>query len=390
MRATRAIIHLYQFRKNIQAIAEVLPKETKICIPIKANAYGHGAVHCAIAAIQAGAQFLAVASVQEGVELRRAGIVTPVLLFSLPLPEEIAEIIEYGLTPLVEAQDFVDLFAQAAKAEGKRCPVHLKIDTGMARVGCPPEKAVELARAICQTDSLFLEGTATHLASADSLDPEDIAWTRTQIARFNSALDSLKNAGIDPGIRHMANSGAIILHPEAIFDMVRPGLLAYGYQPILDWPENRQAKSPSVRAVMEVDTHIVSVREVAKGEPISYGRKWIAPRNTRIATLPIGYADGLPRALSGHFSAIIRGKAWPQVGLICMDQCMLDIGPKTDAPDSPARWDRAIIFGPDAPAADARNLAEKIGSIPYELCCGIHRRVPRIYLNAPEEQAQLS
>lgn len=371
MRATRAIIHLDHFKGNILSISSKLPKGTRLCIPVKADAYGHGAIQCAVAAIQAGARYLAVASVQEGIELRIAGIVAPVLLFSLPLPEEIDEIIEHKLTPLVTDIPFARLLAERVRAHGTKLAVHIKIDTGMGRIGCRPEDSVPLALALHKESVLILEGCATHLSVADSVTDEDVAWTHMQIARFREAIGSLRSAGIDPGLCHAANSGAIVRHPDASFDMVRPGLLAYGYEPIPGHPD-----SPRVRAVMELETHIVSIKSIKKGEPVSYGRAWTAPRDTRIATLPVGYADGLPRALSGRFSVSIGGKAWPQVGRICMDQCMVDIGPETDGPE---RWDKAVVFGPEPALVSARQLADAMGTIPYEICCGIHKRVPRIY-----------
>lgn len=371
MRATRAIIHLDYFKDNIFSISSKLPKGTRLCIPVKADAYGHGAIQCAVAAIQAGARYLAVASVQEGVELRNAGIVAPILLFSLPLPEEIDEIIGHKLTPLVADIPFAQLLAERARTHHTRIPVHLKIDSGMGRIGCRPEDALPLAQALLEEKVLDLEGCATHLSVADSNTEDDVVWTEKQINRFRSALDSLKAAGIDPGICHAANSGAVVRHPGASFDMVRPGLLAYGYDPIPGHPD-----SPKVRAVMELETHIVSIKELKKGEPVSYGRSWTAPQDTRIATLPVGYADGLPRALSGLFSVSIAGTTWPQVGRICMDQCMVDIGP---GPGGPSRWDKVTIFGPAPALSSARDLADAMGTIPYEICCGIHKRVPRLY-----------
>ena len=386
MRATRAIIHLDYFKENIANIASMLSKGTRICIPVKADAYGHGAIQCSIAAIQAGARFLAVASVQEGIELRIAGIVAPILLFSLPLPQEIPEIIEHRLTPLVADSLFARLLAKESAAQGTRTAVHLKIDSGMGRIGCRPENALDLAREIVSTQSLYIEGTATHLSSADSIEESDYNYTKEQLRRFTQALKTMRESGIDPGICHAANSGAIVLHPDSFFDMVRPGLLAYGYEPI-----RGHNKNPQVRAVMELDTHISCIKQVKKGESISYGRKWTAVADTRIATLPIGYADGLPRALSGQLQVSIGGKPFPQVGRICMDQCMVDIGPGGDPAldipkeGGPKRWDRAVIFGPQPPSWTARDLADRIDTIPYEICCGIHKRVPRIYSNSPKQ-----
>lgn len=406
MRATRAIIHLDYFKANVLTIKKHIKPQCTICIPVKADAYGHGAISCSIAAIQAGAKFLAVASVQEGSELRSAGIVAPILLLSLPLPEEIPEIIEQELTPLIADEEFVSLLSVETAKRALVYPVHLKVDTGMGRIGCSPEEALPLAKKIQDTRSLRLAGLASHLSVADSTAPEDVQWTKAQISRFSAVCKELEANGISPGIRHIANSGALVLHPEAEFDMVRPGLLAYGYAPIPSMSE-----IIPVQPVMELESFVVSIKKIAKGQAISYGRTWIAPCDTHIATIPLGYADGLPRSLSGKVSFSIEGRSYPQVGRICMDQCMLDLGPHSDV----QRWDRVLIFGPPSAAAgkvgaadsaggkvgaatgkaggnagaansaaiynSADSLARSIGGIAYEICCGIHRRVPRVYIS---------
>jgi alanine racemase len=349
----------------------------KICVPIKADAYGHGAVRIAVAAIRAGASYLAVASPQEGIELREAGIVAPILLLSLPIPEELPLIVEHGITPLVADEEFVEAVAAAAEerfaSTGERTAVHLKIDTGMGRIGCEPERAAALARSAAAHRALLIEGTATHLAVADSLDSDDMEFTRRQVRHFSDALESIRAAGIDPGIVHAANSGGVALHPDSWFDMVRPGILVYGYPPSRDL-----ADRIPVQPVMELETRIVFLKRARRGQSVSYGREWKAESETTIATLPVGYADGLPRRLSHKATVLIGDSQYPIVGRICMDQCMVDLGPDSEA----KRWDKAIVFGPDSRGPSAADLAEMLETIPYEITCGVNRRVPRVYLDS--------
>jgi alanine racemase len=347
-----------------------------MCIPVKADAYGHGAAVIARTSLEAGASFLGVAKVQEGADLRQEGINAPILLFSQPLPDEIPELIKNRLIPFVSDHEFAAMLDSAAAAAKLRLPIHLKVDTGMGRMGCPAPEAPALAKIIASCAALEYAGTATHLAVADSADPDDYAYTGRQIACFNEALDGIRAAGLNPGIVHAANSGAIILHPSAWFDMVRPGILVYGYKTVEEKELSGSSLEPlQVEPVMELRTNIAFIKQVKKGESISYGRTWIAPQDTRVAVLAVGYGDGLPRLLSNKWQVFIGGKAYPLVGRICMDQCMADLGP---APSQEVRrWDEAVVFGGPAPSAAV--LAEKIGTIPYEITCNINKRVPRVY-----------
>ncbi|AEF82443.1 alanine racemase [Leadbettera azotonutricia] len=365
MRAVKAIIHLDNFRHNIEKAREKAGARTGLCAPVKADAYGHGAVPVARAALEAGASHLAVATVSEGAELRQAGIKAPVFLFSQALPGEMEEIAALDLIPLVGDREAAEVLAKA----GRRLEVHLKVDTGMGRMGARPENAAELAAFIVSQKSLKLGGVATHLSVSDSLEPADIAYTKGQLSRFRGAVDSIKAAGLDPGLIHAANSGALCFHEDAYFDLVRPGIFLYGYSPAAGIPEGLDAEP-----VMELRGAVVFIKKVFKGEDISYGRTWTAPEDTYIGTLPVGYADGLPRLLSNRHSVYIKGRAYPQVGRICMDQCMINLGPETDV----KRWDEAIIFGPGA--VTAADMAAKIGTISYEITCNINKRVPRVYI----------
>lgn len=372
MRATKALIHLDNLKYNIEQIKKALNPQTKICLPVKADAYGHGAVRTAIAAIRAGVSYLAVASVQEGIELREAGIVTPIISLSLPILEEIDSIIEYRIEPLVIDEEFINELNRAAALRKQSAAVHLKIDTGMSRIGCAPSEAVKLATQIVRSKHLQLQGVATHFAVADSDSEPDYRFTKQQFELFTAAVEAIKKAGINVPLIHAANSGAVQQLSEAQCNMVRPGLLAYGYLPLAG-----SDSSLHVKPVMELITQVVLIKQIRAGTSVSYGRDWTAPEDTYIATLPIGYADGLCRSLSPGLKVRIGSEFFPIVGKICMDQCMINLGPNPWV----QRWDEVCIFGPNTHDNTAQTLADIAGTIPYEITCGIHKRVPRLFIN---------
>jgi alanine racemase len=378
MRATRALIYVNNLIHNIQTVRNIAGAGRRICMPVKADAYGHGAVWISRFALEAGVEYLAVAAVSEGAQLRKAGITAPILLLSIPLPEEFPEIIEYGLIILVADREFAEAAEKAAAGTGKRLAVHLKIDTGMGRIGVRPEEAAELASWIASRPGLEYAGTATHLAVSDSPEEEDTAFTNGQIAAFTSAVEAIRAAGVDPGIVHAANSGAVLLHRDALFDMVRPGIMLYGYSPIsgdfgpVETLDN-DGNEINLEPVMEFSSRVVYIKKIKKGETVSYGRKWTALVDTWIATIPAGYGDGLPRSLGGYFSVQIGNAFYPLIGRICMDQCMVNLGPETEI----KRWDKVTIFG--GSSYSAADIAAELGTIPYEITCNINRRVPRVY-----------
>ena len=371
------MIHIERFLSNYDAVRSRIGQNRhppRICVPVKADAYGHGALQIAKASLETGAFCLGVATVDEGTELRKGGIKAPILLLSQTHPQEIPAVIDSALTPLISDSMYADVLNERAAASKIRFPVHIKIDTGMGRIGCSAEDAPGLARHIAECSGLELTGTATHFAVSDSADEQDIAYTQTQISRFREAVDAIRAAGIDPGIVHAANSGAVILHPDSWFDMVRPGILLYGYKSVEESCIHGFPHEPlKVEPVMELQSTVVLIKKIKKGESISYGRTWIAGQDTNIAVLPFGYADGFPRLASGKWQVVIRGNVYPQVGRISMDQCCIDLGPDTDV----QRWDEAVIFG--GCAQNAAVLAAKIGTIPYEITCNISARIPRIY-----------
>ncbi len=370
MRATRAVIHLGALRGNLRAIRRAVGRDRLVLLPVKADAYGHGAVEVSRAAVEEGCSHLAVASAGEGAILREAGIDSPIILLSLAQPEEYPSIVAHGIEPILCDEGSVADFARAARAAEKRAVVHLKVDTGMGRIGCRPEEAASLCAAVGREGGLELGGIFTHFPAADSLDPDDLAYTKAQIDSFRKTVDRLKSSGVDIAFASAANSGGVLLHPDGLFDMVRPGILSYGYPPV-----KGGSAGIEVRPVMEFVSSLLFVKEVGEGACVSYGRTWRAPRKTWIGTVPAGYADGYPRSLSNKASAWVAGARFPVAGRVCMDQLMLDLGSEPVA----ALHDEVVLFGgrPGAPGAD--ELAELAGTIPYEITCGINKRVPRVY-----------
>lgn len=339
-----------------------------MCVAVKADAYGHGIVRCAETALEAGASSLGVAAVSEGAALRDAGIRQPILLFSIARKSELADIAELTLSPFVADAPYIQQLDQAAADAGVKLDVHLKVDTGMGRIGCRPEDAVHLAGQIQHSKRLRLAGTATHFPTADE---DNSSFTREQIDLFLGTIKDMRTAGINPGLVHAANSAAIIGYPDAWADMTRPGIAVYGYYPSAD-----QQRQLELRPVMELISEIVFVKRVPRDTPISYGCTYRTPKETVIATVPAGYGDGYNRLLSSIGRVLIDGTSYPVVGRVCMDQFMVDIG------DEPECGVGSIVtlFGADPAGANAEELAELCNTIPYEVLTGITARVPRIYL----------
>lgn len=383
MRATKAIIHLQNFRHNISTIQAALAPGTKMCVAVKADAYGHGAIRCAHAAVEAGADMLAVATPEEGIALRKSGITQPILMLSLCAPEEVEAVVHNSITPLVFDEEYIALFAEAAK---KACaapyPVHLAVDTGMGRIGVLPEDAAHMACAVMGTGVLVLGGMGTHCAVSDSLSAENRAYTEQQFSRFLQAVSAVQDAGIAPGIRHFANSAVTLARPDMHLDMVRPGIIAYGYYPdeiTASYLESIGCPA-ELRPVMTLETQVCAIRPFRKGQSIGYGRTWTAAEDTDIAVLPIGYGDGfLRRFAQGGIQVAIRGKAYPVRGRICMDQCMVDIGKNSGI----QRWDRAVIFGvpEDGALQSADDVARLSGTISYEITSCLSPRVERVFVD---------
>ena len=368
MRPTRALIHTDRFRRNLRLVRRRIGADRCICVAVKADAYGHGAVELSRIALEEGATHLAVATVDEAAELRDAGFDCPVVLLGLTVPEEWPRIAELGLEPFVSDRPGIVGLAAAARAAGRTLGLHLKVDTGMGRIGCPPDEAPELASLAAETPGVVLRGTATHFPVADSSDP---AYTRDQTDRFRRAVEAIRSRGVDTGLVHAANSGAIIAHDEAFFGMVRPGIMLYGY-----YPSREQERTLPLEPVMELRSKIVFLKTLRAGTPVSYGLTWSPKRDTVVATVPAGYADGVNRRLSNRGEVAVRGRRVPIVGRVCMDQFLIDLGPGGDAEIG----DDVVIFGASEGAPTAEDVAVLLDTIPYEITCRIDRRVPRIYV----------
>ena len=379
MRATRAIIHLDNLRFNINEIKKLIPQGTKICFPVKADGYGHGAVDLAKVALEQGIYCLAVAT---GIFLRNAGLECPIMLFSLPCLEELDLLVKNDLTPFVFEEYFVEELNKVAKKNNKIINVHIKIDTGMARIGCDYTEVLPLAQKIKSLSNLNLQGLGTHLCVSDSIKKDDVKFTLSQISKIDKSVKILNENDIYLEIVHCAASGGVLMYPNAIFDMIRPGILFYGYFPdeIVKKYLNKNKKDvPLLKPVMELETRIETIKKISKGQSVSYGRTWKAKKDTYLATIPIGYADGLLRQFSSKLKVKINDKMYPIVGRICMDQCMIDLGESTDV----KIWDKVTIFGPvnsDELGNTAQTLANLAKTIPYEITCSVDKRVPRDYV----------
>jgi alanine racemase len=366
-----AEVSLDAIAANIEALRAVAAP-AEVCAVVKADGYGHGAAPVARAALEAGASWLAVAQVPEATELRDGAIDAPVLLLSEPRASEVDEALAADMRITVYTAEMIDRLAAAAKTAPHPLAVHLKVDTGMRRVGAAPEDIVPLAKAIEAHASLMLEGLWTHCAVAD--EPDD-PFTALQLERFEAVLADVAAAGIDVPLRHAANSAAAIAHPSSRYDLVRCGIAIYGIAPA---PALAGAVplAPAVRLATEVSF----VKPVRAGEGISYGLRHHLDRDSLIATLPIGYADGVFRSLSEQGQEVLLGgRRCPMVGVITMDQVMVDVGPDAEV----VAGDEAVLLGAQG---DERitpdEWAERIGTIAYEVVCAIGSRVERRYTRA--------
>ncbi len=367
IRATRACIHLESLKANLRHIRAAIPDGTAVCAAVKANAYGHGILPVAEVLRASEVEVLGVSSPFEGEQLRKGGDTGRILLFGPTVPEEIPLSIESRLEIMVTGESYLRSIEESLDStpEGEPVHVHLKVDTGMGRVGCTPEKAVNLARKISLHPRMILSGTATHFPSADSEEPQDIEFTREQARKLSFVAGEIRSAGLNPGVVHAANSGGIALNPGTSFGMVRPGIALYGY-----------GQGMHLKPVMELKTRITALKKVSRGTTVSYGRTWTSPGKNWIATLPIGYADGYPRAMSNRGEVLIAGKRYPLAGRVCMDQIMINLGEKTDI----QLYDEVTLFGPNPAGPNAEELAEITGTISYEITCCISARVPRVYV----------
>jgi len=334
---------------------------------VKANAYGHGLAEVSRFLEQQAVDCFGVANAEEGVALRQAGIGAPILVFTLPARSQVDLFGDFALEATVCSEFDARLLHAEGERKGQTIPVHLKVDTGMNRLGVKVNELPTILRILGKMRRLEMKGVYTHFATADQ---KDKTFSKQQLGTFHQALDILQNGGVVPEVVHCAGSAAILHLPESHFSMVRPGLALYGYSPSHDISENVRLKP-----ALTLKSRVSLLKWVEPGESVSYGRRFIARRRTKIATLPIGYADGYLRALTGRAGVLIGGRRFPVVGTICMDQLMVDVG-RADVNVG----DEAILIGRQRREnIDASDLARLIGTIPYEILTNISSRVPRIY-----------
>ncbi len=371
VRPVWAEINLDNLAHNIREIRKLVPKETLVTAVVKADGYGHGAVEIAGTLLQNGADRLAVSTLSEAVELRRVVNDVPILILGYTPDSCAEEVIKNNIIQTLYSVEQAKSFSKAAQRLGKEAIIHIKIDTGMSRLGFQPNKeTVETIKQIVHLPNIKVEGLFTHFAVADEIDKP---FTKLQYEKFIKLSGILEKEGIHIPIKHASNSAGIIDFPEMHLDMVRAGIIVYGIYP----SPKIYKESLDLKPALSLRVRITHVKEVEAGTGISYGLKYVTKRKSKIATLPIGYADGFTRMLSGKGEALIKGHKVPIVGSICMDQCMIDV----TGIENVKRDDEVILIGSDGVhTISAEDIAEKIGTISYEVICMVGRRVPRVYI----------
>ena len=367
VRATWAEINLTRLTQNFQAIRTRV-EPAKVMLVLKANAYGHGMTEVA-RHLAAQADYLGVAVLEEGILLRELGITRPILVLGGIWSNQIPQYIQHNLTLTASSIERLEQIDAAAAQMGVKAKVHLKIDTGMERIGVHYYSAHTLQEATLKCSrNVEVEGIYSHFASADSA---DLTFARLQLERFNEVLRFYEKHSLPAPIRHMANSGAVLQLPEANFDMVRPGILMYGVYPSLEVSHTVQ-----VRPALAWKSRVVYFKVVRPGHPVSYGSTWQSDHLVRLVTVPVGYGDGYFRSMSNKAQVIIRGEKYPQVGRVCMDQIMVNLEWGTAY-----NGDEVTLIGEaDGERITVEDLAEWAGTIPYEILTNINTRVPRVYV----------
>ncbi|MFS1511346.1 alanine racemase [Chengkuizengella sp. SCS-71B] len=368
-RPTWAEISLDALHYNLTRFQEILPNHMEIMAVVKANAYGHGAVEVAKQAILSGAQYIAVAFLDEALELRNSGITAPILILGYIPPEAVELAIQHDITLTVFQDETIDALSKI-KRDSKPYKVHIKIDTGMGRLGVRYENAIPFIEKVLQLDGVEVEGVYTHFANADE---EDKTYTLKQYQHFKEIVDYFKQKNINFLKIHTGNSAIAIDLPEYSYNMVRLGISMYGLYPSTEINHHKIDLKP----VMSLKTKIIYSKVLPPESGISYGTKYFTKEEEQIATLPIGYADGYSRMLSGKVDALIRGKRVPVVGTICMDQCMMNITGLDDVKSG----EEVVLFGKQGDEQIlVEELAEKLDTINYEIVCMISHRVPNVYV----------
>lgn len=372
-------------RTNLKTIRKHIGPDTMMLTVVKADGYGHGAVEVARVALSAGSTYIGVADINEGVELRQGGIKAPILVLSEPPTTSVEAILQHDLIPAVCTTEFALALGEAASARGVIAPFHLKVDTGMNRIGVHHLDAGDFLRTISFHEGLEHEGTFTHFATADTADSFNV---KLQLERFESTLENIRYMGMSPGITHAANSAATMRYKSTHFDMVRIGIAAYGLH-----PSEHTREYMRLRPAMSIYARVSYIKPVPLGEGVSYGFGYRSPGGVEIATIPIGYGDGLSRMLSNRMSVLVNGHSYKQVGAICMDLCMFEVGTRADisnlynaqrsAERPPVEYgNRVVLVGRSGNLEiTLDDLAAQMGTINYDLACMFGRRLERLYYN---------
>ncbi len=367
LRPTRIEVDLDAVRANVHHLGALADAE--VCAVVKADGYEHGAAPVARAALDGGATWLAVALVEEGIELRDAGLDAPILVLSEPPIAAVPELLEAKLTPTAYREPFLAVLDAAGRQRAAPIPVHVKVDTGMGRVGIPSGELTERLRQVAAADGLDVQGIFTHLARADE---PDVDTTDRQLAAFEAALDEAAKLGVRPRLRHAANTAGTLLHPSARYDLVRPGIGIYGLSPAAEVDAAEHGLTPALHLLSEVSY----AKRVDAGTPVSYGHRWRAPDDGWIATVPIGYADGVPRALTNRAQVLLGGRRRPMVGSVTMDQLMVWCGD-----DEPIVGDEVVLLGSQGEETiRAEEWAAAADTITYEIVTQLSVRLPRHHL----------
>lgn len=370
LRPVWAEINLSNLDYNIKQIRQKAEGREIIGV-VKADGYGHGSVAVSKVLLENGVKTLAIATLQEAIILREAGITCPIIMLGITPEMYAGTLLRYDITPVTSSYENAAALSEAARAEGKIIEAFVAVDTGMGRIGfLPDDEAVEEFKKIARLSNLKIKGLFSHFATADE---KDKTYAEQQLSHYNNIYERLKQAGVDIPVRTFANSAAIMEIPAARFDMVRPGIVLYGC-----YPSNEVDRSQlSIKPVMSVKANIVHLKKVQPGFSVSYGRKFTTQRESLIATLALGYADGYPRYLSGKGRVIVNGVYAPVVGNICMDQCMIDV---TDVPDVKL-GDEVVLMGRQGDLEIlADEIGEKTGTINYEIVCAFGQRLPKVYV----------
>ena len=365
---TWAEIDLEAIRKNVRSFVRHVGPGVQVMAVVKANAYGHGAVPVARAALEAGATRLAVHRLTEGIELRQAGIEAPVLVMGYTPPAGASAFVEWNLTPSTITEEFVQALSAQAAGQGKTIPVHVKVDTGMSRYGLLPAEVVPFLQAARALPGIRVEGLFTHFATADA---SDQTWVRQQIAEFDHVIAAIRNAGIDIPIIHAANSATTMKLPEAHYNAVRPGIAMYGMKPSSEWEPVFE-----LYPALTLKSTVSRVRELPVGAGVSYGRTFVTSRPTMAALVPVGYGDGYHRILSNKGVVLVRGRRAPIIGRVCMDQFVIDV---TGIPGVQQNDEVVLVGWQGGEQVSAEEVGRLAGSINYEVTTGLLPRVIRRY-----------